>query len=139
MASKILFLLCDSYPFSVGEFFIDDEMQIISKYFEKIFVITSSKKSSKELNRFIPKNMKIILFSRKEMERKKYLSCYRLFFPMVLRELLFIVRLLPYNQWLMAMKILFVERHKAENFKHLLLLIMKKENFVFSQCVFYSY
>ena len=35
---KTLILLCDNYPLSAGEFFIDDEMRVIAPQFEKVIV-----------------------------------------------------------------------------------------------------
>ena len=55
---KTLLLLCDSYPLSAGEFFLDDEIKIIHPYFDKIYVVIKEQEKQ-ELNRFIPENLQI--------------------------------------------------------------------------------
>ena len=42
---KTLILLCDNYPLSAGEFFIDDEMRVIAPRFDKVILYTASAKS----------------------------------------------------------------------------------------------
>lgn len=55
---KTLVLLCDSYPLTAGEFFLDDEIKIIHPRFEKIHVLIKEQ-DEQELNRFIPNNLQI--------------------------------------------------------------------------------
>ncbi|MBM3185370.1 MAG: glycosyltransferase [Bacteroidetes bacterium] len=56
---KHLVLLCDDYPNSDGEFFLDDEMKIISNKFEKITILCSSPNNGN--CREIPKNANVIV------------------------------------------------------------------------------
>ena len=39
---KNIFLLCDSYPLNNGEYFLDDEVNLLSKKFGKIYILTAS-------------------------------------------------------------------------------------------------
>jgi glycosyltransferase involved in cell wall biosynthesis len=55
---KHLVLLSDNYPNSNGEFFLDDEINIISSKFEKITVLCASEKNNSQ--RPIPKNVQVI-------------------------------------------------------------------------------
>jgi len=55
---KHLVLLCDNYPNSDGEFFLDDEINIISDNFENITIICSSSKNAS--TRPIPINVTVV-------------------------------------------------------------------------------
>jgi glycosyltransferase involved in cell wall biosynthesis len=55
---KTLVLLCDSYPLTAGEFFLDDEIKIIHPHFEKIHILIKEQEEQ-NLNRFIPNNLEI--------------------------------------------------------------------------------
>ncbi len=74
MNNKTLIFLCDNYPIAAREFFVDDEMRVIAPYFEKIIVVTAAKSDGQELSRYVPNNMEIVQFSRKDMERGKLKS-----------------------------------------------------------------
>ena len=95
MSNKTLILLCDNYPLSVGEFFIDDEMRVIAPQFEKVILYTASAKSEENLNRFIPDNAEVVQFSKQKLEIGKIKSFFRVFKPMFLRELAFSFHKLP--------------------------------------------
>ena len=53
MNNKTLILLCDQYPLSAGEFFIDDEMHVIAPKFDKVLIYTASADTGRNLNRFV--------------------------------------------------------------------------------------
>jgi glycosyltransferase involved in cell wall biosynthesis len=55
---KHLVLLCDHYPNSNGEFFLDDEMNVIADNFEQITIICSSHRN--DLSRPTPKNVTVV-------------------------------------------------------------------------------
>lgn len=139
MKSKTLIFLCDSYPLAKGEFFVDDEMRVLASHYEKIFVLTATEESNPELQRYIPENMIVERFSRPAMEQGLWRSLWRLFSPMVLRELFFAIRLLPMRQWFIAFKILFVEIHRAHRLKNHIYARLKDNNLNISDCIFYSY
>lgn len=139
MKQKTLILLCDNYPLSAGEFFIDDEMRVIAPQFEKVILYTSSVKSEKNLNRFIPDNAEVVQFSKQKLETGKIKSFFRIFKPMFLRELAFAVRKLPVKYWVSAFKIMYVDIHRATNLKNELLQLCDKSQLNLNDCVFYSY
>ncbi|PIX35520.1 MAG: hypothetical protein COZ59_05965, partial [Bacteroidetes bacterium CG_4_8_14_3_um_filter_31_14] len=62
MKNKTLIFLCDNYPLSREEPFIDDEIQIITNRFEKIIVVIKEQQRA-SLNSFIPENMQIVTYS----------------------------------------------------------------------------
>lgn len=139
MKQKTLILLCDNYPLSAREFFIDDEMRVIAPKFDKALICTASADSGENLNRFVPANAEIVSFSRQKLEGGKLKSIFRIFKPMFVAELLFALRKLPVKQWLSAIKILYVEIHRAANLKKDLVGLCKVKNLNPSECVFYSY
>ena len=59
MKQKNLILLCDNYPLSAREFFIDDEMRMIAPKFDKMLIYTASVDSGENLNRFVPANAEV--------------------------------------------------------------------------------
>ena len=139
MKQKTLILLCDNYPLSAGEFFIDDEMRVIAPQFEKVILYTASAKSKENLNRFIPDNAEVVQFSKQKLETGKIKSFFRIFKPMFLRELAFAVHKLPVKYWVNAFKIMYVDIHRATNLKNELLQLCDKSQLNLSDCVFYSY
>lgn len=139
MKNKTLILLCDNYPLSAGEFFIDDEMRVIAPRFEKVILYTASAKSYENLNRFVPDNTEIVQFSRQKLEVGKIKSFFRIFKPMFLRELAFAIRKLPIKYWVSAFKIMYVDIHRATNLKNELLQFCNHSHLNVSDCIFYSY
>ncbi|MBO7480932.1 MAG: glycosyltransferase [Bacteroidales bacterium] len=139
MKQKTLILLCDNYPLSAGEFFIDDEMRVIAPQFEKVILCTASAKSEENLNRFIPDNAEVVLFSKQKLETSKIKSFFHIFKPMFLRELAFAIRQLPVKYLVSAFKIMYVDVHRATNLKSELLQFCDHSHLNLSDCVFYSY
>lgn len=139
MINKTLILLCDSYPLSAGEFFIDDEMRVIAPKFDRVLVYTASADAGKKLNRFVPDNAEIISFSRQKLEAGKFKSIFRIFKPMFISEFFFALKKLPLKYWLSAFKIMYVDIHRATNLKKELVGLCKANNIDMADCVFYSY
>lgn len=139
MKPKTLILLCDNYPLSAREFFIDDEMRVIAPQFGTVLIYTASADSGENLNRFVPTNAEIVSFSRQKLEIGKQKSIFRIFKPMFVAELFFALRNLPVKYWLSAIKIMYVEIHRATNLKKDLVGLCKAKSLNSSDCVFYSY
>ena len=139
MNKKTLILLCDSYPLSAGEFFIDDEMRVIATKFDKVLVYTASADTGKNLNRFVPDNAEVISFSRTKLEAGKLKSLFRIFIPMFIKEFFFAMKKLPVKYWVSAFKIMYVDIHRATNLKKDLVGLCKAKNIDMADYVFYSY
>lgn len=139
MNKKTLILLCDQYPLSAGEFFIDDEMRVIAPKFDKVLVYTASADIGKNLNRFVPENAEVVSFSRQKFEADKMKSIFRIFMPMFIAEFFFVLKKLPLKYWLNAFKIMYVDMHRATNLKKGLIGLCKEKNINMANCVFYSY
>ena len=139
MSRKTLILLCDSYPLSAGEFFIDDEMRVIAPKFNNVLIYTASSGSDENLNRFVPDNAEVVSFSRQKFEAGKLKSIFRIFTPMFIAEFFFALKKLPLKYWLSAFKIMYVDMHRATNLKKELVALCNAKNINMSDCVFYSY
>ena len=139
MNNKILILLCDQYPLSAGEFFIDDEMRVIAPKYDKVLVYTASAGTDKNLNRFVPENAEVIPFSRQKFEAGKLNSIFRIFTPMFISEFFFALKKLPLKYWFSAFKIMYVDMHRATNLKKELMALCKAKNVDMADYVFYSY
>ena len=139
MNKKTLILLCDQYPLSAGEFFIDDEMRVIAPKFDKVLIYTASADTGKNLNRFVPDNAEVVSFSRQKFEAGKLKSIFRIFTPMFIAEFFFALKKLPLKYWLSAFKIMYVDMHRAVNLKKELMVLCKTKNIDMADNVFYSY
>ncbi len=139
MNNKILILLCDQYPLSAGEFFIDDEMRVIAPKFDRVLVYTASADTDKNLNRFVPENAEVVSFSQQKFEAEKLKSIFRIFTPMFISEFFFALKKLPLKYWFSAFKIMYVDMHRATNLKRGLVVLCKEKNIDMENCVFYSY
>ncbi len=139
MKPKTLIFLCDNYPLSAGEFFIDDEMRVIAPRFEKVILYSASARTGENLNRFVPVNAEIVQFSRQKLEVGKIKSFFRIFKPMFLRELAFAIHKLPMKYWVSAFKIMYVDIHRATSLKNELQQFCDQSHLNVNDCVFYSY
>lgn len=139
MKRKTLILLCDNYPLSAREFFIDDEMRVIASRFEKVVIYTASTESGENLNRYVPDNAEIVSFSRTKLETGKLKSIFRIFSPMFIAEFFFAMKKLPLKYWFAAFKIMYVDIHRAANLKKELLQLCANSKLSMGDCVFYSY
>ena len=139
MKKRTLILLCDNYPLSAREFFIDDEMCVIAPRFGKVIIYTASTDTGERLNRFVPDNAEVVPFSTQKLEAGKLKSVFRIFRPMFLRELVFAFRKLPVRYWGSAFKIMYVDIHRATNLKNDLLHLCADSHINMNDSVFYSY
>ena len=139
MAGQNLILLCDNYPLSAREFFIDDEMRVIAPRFEKVIIYTASTDTGERLNRFVPDNAVVVPFSAQKLEAGKLKSFFRIFKPMFLCELAFAFHKLPIKYWVSAFKIMYVDIHRATNLKNDLLRLCADSHINLNDSVFYSY
>jgi glycosyltransferase involved in cell wall biosynthesis len=83
---KHLVLLTDNYPNSNGEFFLDDEINIISSKFEKITVLCASKIYNTK--RAIPHNVQVIELPQIGFFKRILFRFQSLFFMPLFKELL---------------------------------------------------
>ena len=80
---KHLILLCDNYPLTAGEFFIDDEMKVLAPFFQRIVVVLKKQSEQNNLNRYIPENLEVITYTENINFKTKifgFLNIFRIFF-----------------------------------------------------------
>lgn len=131
--TKTLILLCDSYPLSAGEFFIDDEMRVLSPLCQEIIVITQSKSSNILLDRYIPENMRVETYSVSLTKIQKIKGFFNILRPFFIREILWCISRYPVSQWLSIFKIQYIDAIKAKQISSYL------QKYVQEQTIFYSY
>jgi len=59
--NKLLVLFTSCYPNTNGEVFVENEIRILERYFEKILIICSTDKKV-GIDRYIPKNAEVYVF-----------------------------------------------------------------------------
>lgn len=138
MSPKNLILLCDSYPTSAGEFFIDDEMRVIAEKFEQIFVFLP-KGNHKNVKRFVPNNIQIIEFDANNITTwQKIKKTPFIFSSMFFAELKTIhqlkIKLSP-----SIFKIMFMDFVKAHKLKNTINTFVKSKKLNINNAIFYSY
>lgn len=138
MINKTLVLLTDNYPYSPGEFFIDDEMQIIAPKFEKIIIITKDEKKNNS-KRFIPQNAKVFVSSDAMSFFDKLKAIPVLLKLIITKESTFIFKRYGLKSFFMILKIIFMDTVKALKLKKLLHQISIEEYLSENKTIFYSY
>jgi glycosyltransferase involved in cell wall biosynthesis len=134
MPNKHLILLSDNYPNSHGEFFLDDEMNLIAHKFEKISVFCMSTSGNDSRPR--PKNLEIITPAHLSAKHRLLFSLYGLFFLPLWQEFFSIKK--HYNlrpSWLLF-KILLADYVRAS---HLMATIKKNIILTAEKHILYSY
>lgn len=139
MKRKTLIFLCDNYPLAAREFFVDDEMRVIAPLFERVVVYTASERNGSDYNHYIPENAEILSFSRQTLEARKYTSLFQVFSRVVLSELFFMMKTVPVRQWFSAVKVLYIDFHRAQNIKKDIIDLCAKKKLQVEDCLFYSY
>jgi len=136
-----LFLIVTDYPFGIGEPFLEDEVVLLAKHFEKIYLIIPEVNSiNKSLKRFaVPDNCELIELSVSNKLRFKILSIFSLLSRSAIHELYNIKFRYHQNISLKHLKIIIGFKSKALNFKYDLTQYLTKNKILYKNSVFYSY
>jgi glycosyltransferase involved in cell wall biosynthesis len=137
MTKKNLFLLCDSYPGKTGEFFIDDEMRIISGNFETIYVLNQQIKQV-DKNRFIPKNL-VLINNFNITDRRFGLLFKPLFLKLLINEIYIVLLKYKLRLSFFLLKVILADLIYAFNKTEQLNKIIKDFGLVKNETIFYSY
>ena len=132
--NKTLVLLSDNYPCSNGEFFLDDEINIIASNFEKITILCISSKT--ESIRTVPDNVDVIIIP--EISRIK-LFFYRikgLFFLPLWQELFLLKKRYDLYPSFLFFKILLEDYAKSS---HIIQVIVSNRLTDPAKHILYSY
>lgn len=136
MRNKTLILLCDNYPYSNGEYFIDDELKIIFPFFEKIIIITNSTIKADLGKRFMPNN--VIIHTLSTERRFRFLDFT--YVSYVFKEIYYLIFKLKKKINFLRFKILLNEIRRSVIYKNNLKdFLNSTNNFDISNSIFYSY
>lgn len=137
MAKKSLILLVDNYPYGSGEFFLDDEINVLSQYFERIHVFSPG--DSSQENRSIPSNVKIIKTSA--INRVLYWAGFlrSIFFIPLWTDFFSVRHFFKINPSWNIFKILVADYIKAYQLKKDIQRYLIDHSISNSDCIFYSY
>ncbi|HBS86786.1 MAG: hypothetical protein A2W91_12210 [Bacteroidetes bacterium GWF2_38_335] len=138
MRSENLVILCDNYPNSAGEFFIDDELRIINSKFDKIIVLTGSEKET-GLNRFVPDNLKTESFNAGTGFFEKLNALPFVFTGFFLNEIRWAVKTKKAKLSWILLKVVFMDMVRANEVKKKLRSLIKENSLKADNTIFYSY
>jgi glycosyltransferase involved in cell wall biosynthesis len=134
---KTLFLLCDYYPFGQGELFLDNEVEVLSKNFESIYVFSMSE--TKGDKRQVIENVQISSFSKRSKFKNSCYAIYSLTKLALWKELITINKTFGHAPSMLHFKIILKDYIKAKQINIDLLKIIEKEKIDLSKTIFYSY
>jgi glycosyltransferase involved in cell wall biosynthesis len=131
-------LLCSNYPISNGEFFIDDEIRVIAKRFEKVYVLVNAIPNG-NTKRYMPENMVVHAFTEtiSLLERLKALPY--IFFSFFREEWKLAPQKYAVKPSLLLFKLMFIDLVRALKTRKQILNVLTKENLNSSDIIFYSY
>lgn len=138
MKKKNLVLLCDSYPVSAGEFFIDDEMRVIADRFDKVVVVVKSI-NKVDLNRYVPENMIVCPVSDSVSLVDKLKALPKILKPFFYEEWRLAVTNYKLKPSLILFKLMYMDMVRAVKLKKQVSRIVEEEHIDALNTVFYSY
>ena len=133
---KTLVLLCDNYPLTPYEPFLESEIKAIGSNFERVIVLIPDQKKQNE-GIFIPENLKFKTFNNDLSSYEKLKGIFNVFSKPVLQEFFWLVKNRFFN--LSNVKILLMEAIKANKLKKTLKELINDENIKLDQLILYSY
>lgn len=138
MKKQNLILLCDNYPTSAGEFFIDDEMRVIAPFFQKIIIIQHTQTPEK-LNRFVSENMQVCSYENKITINDKFKSLPFLFKKFFVKELFYIKKTHPKKLYFKLFKIMYMDVVRALILKKVIKQTIITQQLNYNNTILYSY
>ncbi|MBM77811.1 MAG: hypothetical protein CL846_04960 [Crocinitomicaceae bacterium] len=136
--NKNLVLLNDDYPTSSGEFFIDDEMKVLEKYFKNIYIIKRNQ-SGLRLNRYVPNKLEIKIYKDHFNVYEKIKSIRHIFSKLFIEELKAIKNTYKIKISYLIIKIILNDIIKSSKLKKEINTLIKEKNLNLNETVFYSY
>lgn len=138
MKKKNLVLLCDCYPLTAGEFFIDDEMRIIANRFENVYVVVKSD-NKVGFNRFVPENMIVCPVDDLISLADKLNAISKVFKPFFKEEWHYAINNYHLRPSILLFKLMYMDVVRAVKLKKQISRIIKEKLIDVSNTVFYSY
>ena len=134
---KNIFLLCDSYPLNNGEYFLDDEVNLLSKKFGKIYILTASLSHKNARER--PSNVT----SLKYFQPSKLNNILNVFNALisfeVCKEFLKSKKIFGVKRDFQILKIIIADFVYAYDLKNQIDLLCKSNKIDIADTIFYSY
>ncbi|MCL2326898.1 MAG: glycosyltransferase [Bacteroidetes bacterium] len=133
---KTLVFLTDSYPLTAGEFFIDDEMKVLSHHFQKIIVLIKEQPKANNLNRYIPENLEITTYKENITLKTKIGGLWNIFRLFFIKEWIWTLQKYELKQWIPVFKIMYMDVLRAQTLQKQIkkLPILNNKN-----TIYYSY
>ena len=138
MKKRNLVLLCDNYPLSAGEFFIDDEIKVVATNFEKVYVFIYEQKRT-NLNRHVPENLEVIIYDGKINGWNKTRRLFSLFSILFLNEFYSAITKYKIRFSVKLMKIIYMDIVRSSILIKQLNEVIKIKNLSLEETIFYSY
>jgi glycosyltransferase involved in cell wall biosynthesis len=140
-SNKNLFLIVTDYPYGIGEPFLEDEILILSKHFDKIYIVIPEINSiNKSMKRFIiPENCQLIELNTSNKIKFKILALINLLGGNSFQEILNIKFKYKQKITLNHLKTIIGFKSMSLSFKYELIEYLKLNNIKFNNSVFYSY
>ena len=135
---KTLILICDSYPLTAGEFFLDDEIKIIHPHFEKIHVLINDQEQQ-NLNRFIPNNIEITKYKSDITIDDKLKAVPKIFSVLFISELFRAIFKLKIAPIPILFKIMFMDIVRSNQIIWELKKLIATQKLDLNNSIFYSY
>jgi colanic acid/amylovoran biosynthesis glycosyltransferase len=110
--ARILVFFTSCYPNTNGEFFVENEIRVLERTFERIIIICSADKM-KGVNRYVPENVKVFNFKENLSTFQKFKGIQFLFKPIFWHEIQFVRKNLHINFNIKKFKILYIDLIKG--------------------------
>ncbi|MCS6820224.1 MAG: glycosyltransferase [Chitinophagales bacterium] len=133
--SGVLVLLTSEFPYGLGETFLEEEIEYLSKHFRKIIII--SEYSGDKPQRFVPQNCEVIKYNPQNEIKFKWLAILMIFHYYTWIELYYIVLVYKLALTKVTISTLLLSLFVGLKYKSFLKRILDKNKE--QPLVFYSY
>ena len=135
---KYLVLITCDYPIYASEFYLDDEMHIIAKRFDKVYVVLE-KQNSASIKREIPNNLEVNTYNSLVSTKDKLKTIVNVFSLFFIKEFVRTIIKTRLKLSIEVFKIMYMDVLKAEMLKVVLNKLISTNNLNISNTIFYSY
>lgn len=137
MLAKNIFLICDSYPISNGEYFLDDEIDFLSEKIKTIYILTTS---TRQINRRkTPNNVvELIHFNQSKISFTIYFLT-SLIDLHLWKEFFSVNKFFGIKKSVQIFKIILADLVFAKHLKKTIDQYCKNHSIKISETIFYSY
>lgn len=135
---KNLVLLTDSYPL-IDEVYLEDELNVTSNNYNRIFILSGALPSNCSTNCLIPINAQIINYGNQRGHYHLLKIIFQIgLFPIV-KEFFYIITSISYKEWFLALKIMYANIIKATSIINDIEVMISTYSLEKESTVYYSY